>query len=490
VREGDILSWRGIPYAAPPVGDLRFRAPQPVRPWAGVRDASDFGNVAMQAYRGQFRGVGPGVPAGEDCLTVNVFARGSGDLPVLVFIHGGGYSAGSSRDFPGGAFVSGDRAVFVSFNYRLGALGYLDFSRYSTPERPIDSNLGLRDQIAALEWVRTNIAAFGGDPDRITVFGESAGGNAVTTLLATPRAKGLFSRAIAESSPANAVYPPELTSRWAGEFVEILRGGDGTRARQPLGTADAVQLLTRADASALVNAAITLQVRTPDADPGTFCLAPVVDGDLLPEHPMTAFREGRQHRVPLIIGTNDREGALFRGRIDILPRSAGRIRALFQQAPKAARPPMRAVYTDLPTRHAAADFGGDYAFWYPSVRLADYHSRVAPVWASRFDLAPRALRVVGLHATHGVELLALFDRMDDPVVRAITAIGGRGEFSRAGARMRHHWLKFAAAAAPGADWPAYDEARRLTLVFNQPDHVESDPRRERRLAWQAFLPGV
>jgi para-nitrobenzyl esterase len=147
IREGETVAWRGIPYAAPPVGALRFRAPQPVVPWQRVRDASRHGSVAAQAFLGQFWGAGPWVPSSEDCLTISVLRHQSRDqnLPVLVFIHGGGYSTGSSRDLPGGPFVVEANAIFVSFNYRLGALGYLDFSRYCTPGRPIDGNLGLRD---------------------------------------------------------------------------------------------------------------------------------------------------------------------------------------------------------------------------------------------------------------------------------------------------------------------------------------------------------
>lgn len=497
VREGPLLAWRGIPYAAAPVGALRFRAPRPVVPWVGIRDASAYGNVAPQAYRGQFKGVGPGVPSGEDCLSVNVLKMDASPqsrrgLPVMVFIHGGGYSAGSSQDLfgQGEGFVRSGRVLYVSFNYRLGALGYLDFSRYSTAKRPIQSNLGLRDQVAALAWVRRNIHRFGGDPRNVAVFGESAGGNAVTTLMATPSARRLFARAIAQSAPANAVYTPAVTTRWAGEIVASLRA---TAVRQhgtiawstPAGT-----LLDAATATELVEAALDLQIRTPDADPGMFCLAPVVDGDFLPQHPIDAFRTGRAHRVPMIIGTNDREGSVFRGRVDILPRSAGRIRALFQRAPVEARKPMRDAYPGLPGRHAAADFGGDYAFWYPSVAVGGLHSRFAAVHAYRFDVAPRLLRMLDLDATHGLELFALFDRTDEPLARAITALGGREAFEQAGERMRNYWLDFACTGGIAETWPAYTERERLTLIIDGTDRVESDPRRERRLAWRAFLPGI
>ncbi|MCU1598634.1 MAG: Carboxylesterase [Glaciihabitans sp.] len=487
IRAGANFAWRGIPYARAPEGDLRFRAPQPVEEWTGIRRAWDFGNVATQAYRGQFRGVGPGVPSGEDCLNLNVLRPADADIPpegmpVMVFIHGGGYAAGSSRDLlsQGDAFVRSGEVIFVSFNYRLSVLGYLDFSTFTTPERPFEGNLGLRDQVAALRWVSDNIRAFGGDPENVTVLGESAGGNAVTTLFATPSAAGLFARGIAESSPANAVYGHRLATKWAVEFVEILSG------LHPGEEISATRLLTETSATDLVTAMVTLQIRTPDADPGTFCLAPNVDGDFLPEHPMDAFRSGRAHRVPLIIGTNDREGSLFRGRIDILPRSPVRIRALLRTGARSAREPLRAAYPGLPSTRTTADFAGDFAFWYPSLKVAELHSRFAPAYSYRFDLAPRLLRVVGLDATHGVELLALIDPADAPLLRAITVLGGRQPFALAGLRMRRYWLTFAVTGRLSESWPAYREPDRLTLVFETTDRVESDPRAARRLAWDEF----
>lgn len=447
----------------------------------------------MQAWHGQFKGVGPGVPSGEDCLSVNVVAPvnptgGSATgIPVMVFVHGGGYSAGSSRDFSGQGrgFVRGGRVIYVSFNYRLGALGYLDFSRYATAARPIDSNLGLRDQVAALAWVRANIAAFGGDPDRVTVFGESAGGNAVTTLLATPAARGLFARAIAQSSPASSVYSAELSAKWAGEFIDALRSRLGETG-SPLAGDTELAMLDGTSATELVTAALAIQLSTPDAYPGTFCLAPVVDGEFLPEHPLVAIRAGRAHPVPLIIGTNDREGSIFVGRVDILPRSPRRIRALFRQAPPAAREAMRLAYPALPARRAAADFGGDYAFWYPSVKVAEFHSSFAPVHSYRFDVAPRLLRLVGLDATHGVEMHALFAEGRAPIARAMVALGGRDLYAGAGRRMRSNWLRFAC-GFPLVDWPEYTASERLTNIIGAVDRIESDPRGDRRRAWDAFL---
>jgi len=498
VREGTVLAWRGIPYAAPPVGALRFRAPQPVVPWTGIREAGRFGHVAPQAPR---RASTMHPPTSEDCLTINVFSPGKSrrtrlSLPVMVFIHGGGYSVGSAQDFPGQGegFVRSGRVVYVNFNYRLGALGYLDFTRYSTPARPFESNLGLRDQVAALKWVRDNIRAFGGNPHNVTLFGESAGGNAALTLMTMPAARGLFARVIAQSPPPGAAYSPELTAGWAEEFVTELRAL--SRKPSPPDTVDpgdpvdTVTLLTEADATVLTTAALAVQARSPDARPGTFCLAPVVDGDLLPERPIDAFRHGRAHRVPLIIGTNDREGTVFRGRVDILPTSPVRIDSLFRQAPKHSHDAMREAYPGLPTRRAAFDFGGDFAFWFPSVTVGALHSRVAPVHFYRFDLAPRLLRVIGLDATHGIELYALFNEVDTAFARTMTSLGGRERFISAGERMRRHWLHFACTGVVEPSWPGYTELERHTLIIDHVDRVESDPRADRREVWQQFLPDL
>ncbi|TFB95352.1 carboxylesterase/lipase family protein [Cryobacterium sp. HLT2-28] len=499
IRERGVRAWRGIPYAAPPVGALRFRAPQPAPAWPGVRDAQRWGPVAPQSHRGQFIGAHPRIPQGEDCLNLNVIAPDApvdpGNLrPVMVFIHGGAYSVGSSREVPrqGEGLVRRGGVLYVSLNYRLGALGYLDFSRYGSAERPFESNLGLRDQVAALQWVRENIRRFGGDPDAVTLFGESAGGNAVTTLMTVPSAAGLFQRAIAQSAPPNAVYLPEQSGEWARDFVEILRratgqGPDGA-AEGP--AADAASLLLAVDPAVLAAATTELTLRAPDRYPGTIPLSPVIDGTFLPERPLDAFKGGRAHRIPLIIGTNAREGSLFSGRIDILATTPKRISAIFVNTKKKARRALKAQYPGIPALRPALDFGGDFSFWYPSVKVGERHSRYAPVYFYRFDAAPRLVRLLGLDATHGLELFPLFDRLDGWFGRSMTALGGRRAFAAIGARMQRWWLAFAATGEPDAAWPPYDEAGRRTLIIDAVDRVESDPLGDRRVAWGRFVPHV
>lgn len=494
MRRG-LRMWRGIPYAAPPVGELRFRAPAAVVAWSGIRDASAFGPVAPQDRNGQFAGPPMSIPMSEDCLTINVIAPeqvSAAPRPTMVFVHGGAYSVGSSREInkQGEGLVRSGDVVFVNFNYRLGALGYLDFSSLSGRDRTFESNLGLRDQVAALEWVRDNIAAFGGDPDNVTLFGESAGGNAVTTLMTVPSARGLFCRAIAQSSPANAIYPPDVTAEWARDFLELLSEEIDDLSTESTAHDEAGHLLETATIDQLVTATTRIQRLAPDLRPGTLALCPVIDGTFLPERPLDAFKAGRAYPVPLIIGTNDREGSLFRGRLDILATNPRRIRAIFAKTRKRSRKALKAQYPGLPAPRPAADFGGDFAFWFPSVKVAERHSSFAPVYFYRFDIAPRLLRLTGHDATHGLELFALFDRMDGLFGRLMGSLGGRLAFKRAGARMRAEWLQFAHNGTVSDRWPKYTARKRRTLIIDTVDRVEQDPRAERRSAWQAFVPHV
>ncbi|BDZ50105.1 hypothetical protein GCM10025867_23460 [Frondihabitans sucicola] len=375
----------------------------------------------------------------------------------------------------------------MSFNYRLGGLGYVDFTAWSTPSRPVESNLGLRDQVLALEWIRDNIAEFGGDPRLVTLCGESSGANAVTTLMTVPRAEGLFARAIAQSSPTNAVYPKEVAERWAGDFLEILSRVVRDDDLESTSHEDAVGLLAGASTRAMVRATARLFLRTPDDQPGSIFLSPVIDGDFLPERPLDAFKAGRAHRVPLIIGTNDREGSVFTGRRDILATTPLRIRAIFANTKKKARKAITAQYPGLPSKRPALDFGGDFSFWFPTVKVAERHARFAKVYFYRFDAAPRILRLAGVGAFHGLDLWALFDRMDSPFGYTMSLLGGRRRFLRAAGRMRRRWLGFVRTGAV-ADWPSYDPYRRRTLIIDGVDRVEFDPRGERRRVWQDFVP--
>jgi para-nitrobenzyl esterase len=473
LAENGARTWRGIPFAAPPVAELRLRAPQPVAQWTGTKDARKFGPVAAQDRKGPFGGAKPGTARGEDCLTLNIVAPAddAAGLPVMVYIHGGAYGVGSPADLPfrGVNFVRRG-AIHVTFNYRLNAFGYLDFSEFG-----FDNNLGLRDQVAALEWVRDNIAAFGGDPSNVTVYGESSGGNAVTTLMALPAAKGLFARAIAQSPPSNAVYRPDVTRQWAREFLELLGATPGHEA----------EALRSASTDAMVTAARLLFGRIPDQYPGDQAFSPVIDGDYLPEHPVDAFKAGNAHPVPLIIGTCAREGSVFFGKRAILATTPQRIDGLLANTSKNGDALMRAVYP-FPKRRASRDFAGDFAFWFPTYEIAQSHAAIAPTWLYRLEYAPPLLRALGIDATHGADLLTVFGRTRSAVGKLVTLGGGARALAAVSERMQDAWFRFAIDGTVDASWPKYDIASRANYVFDHPDRIEYDSRSDRRAAWDAF----
>ena len=471
----DLRGWRGIPYAASTAGEGRFRAPRPPRPWTEVRDATAFGPVAPQPLS---RWAARRTTTGEDCLSLNVVAPATPGppRPVMVWIHGGAYRSGSSAQpgYAGHRLVRAGDVVYVSINYRLGALGFLDLTRHGTPDRPVESNLGIRDQVAALEWVRDNIAAFGGDPANVTIFGESAGGTSVTTLLAVPSARGLFHRAIAQSPAPHAVYDSRRTEEWGAQFVGLL-GAEEKAA------ADA---LVAADTAALVTAASTLENWANEATPGTLCFAPVVDGAFLPAHPADAAAAGATHPVPLLIGTNDREATLFaRTGSTLLPTTRARLERMFALTDPAARDRVLRAYAG---RGAVIDTAGDHAFWWPAVGLAQGHATAAPTYMYRYDLAPRLLHLTRVDATHAAEMMPVFGEVDGPLAHVLTALGGGEALREVSTRMQAHWTHFAWHGTPAPGWPAYDAERRRTLIIDATDRVEEDPRAERRRAWAGF----
>lgn len=474
---GGVRTWRGIPFAQAPEGGLRFRSPVPVAPWTRTRDAFEFGDAPPQ--NSGFIAFGRARhPASEDCLSLNVSAPADlsgAPLPVIVCFAGGGFTMGS----PATPLYAGDRiaregeVVYVSPNYRVGGLGFLDVTRYANARHPFEANVGLRDQIAALEWVRDNIEAFGGDPGNVTIFGQSAGATSVVTLMAVPSAQGLFHRAFALSPFPGSVYARERHAGWARDLVGIL-GLDSSQA------ADALVALRWPK---LIDAMYRLTRRLgPANDPGTLVCSPVVDGDLLPSYPVDAFRDGTAHRVPLVVGTTVKEGALFRF-MNLLPTTPARMERMFERADPDARARVLAGYPDYPAGGTLVDLAGDAIFWHPTTQVAEGHSRHAPVWNYRYDFETPMLRRIGLAGGHGTDVPALFGNFDADAGRFFTMTGGRDAAHHLGLRYQGALLSFALTGDPGADWPRFDERDRRVRVFDTEDRVEEDPWRTRRLAW-------
>jgi para-nitrobenzyl esterase len=478
-RDG-VNRWRSIPYARPPVGPLRLRAPQPAEPWRGVRYCHGFGYCAPQQRMYTILAPGKYQPMSEDCLTLNVVTPkrpADRPLPVMVFIHGGGYFMGSSATpIYDGAALARKGCVYVSVNYRLGALGCLDLSSLSNEDITLDDNLYLRDLVMALRWVRDNIGVFGGDPDNVTIFGESAGAHAVATLLAVPAAKGLFAQAISESPAAGMIRSADVAAEYATRFAALLgaREDDGPHAVMAARPAELVTAFERL-------------VRQGQRDMlGAFAAGPTRGTDYLPLDPVEAMRAGKAHRVPLIVGTNAEEARLFGRFLDLLPMTEPMIERLLAEADPAERERITAAYPGYPDPAACIQFGGDFAFGSAAWQIAEAHSTHAATYLYRYDYAPRTLRWSGLGATHATELLAVFDVYRTKFGRLLTAAADRRSALRVSDDVQSRWRAFSRTGVPGEDWPAYTGADRAVMVFDGRPRIEYDPHADRRQAWEGF----
>ena len=356
--------WRGVAYAQQPVGDRRFLAPAPLEPWTGVRDALEHGPLPPQGR--SFVGGGRDDPKIRDeaCLTVTVWSPDTGgSLPVMVWIPGGAfvYGAGQLQLYNGSRLAANGNVVVVNVTYRIGVFGGFELGDLGDG---FDDNLCLRDQIAALRWVQDNIAAFGGDPDRVTVFGESAGATSVLALLASPAADGLFARAIAQSPALPLIADRETRARQSRRFLQRLGVG-----------VDEVKALPQRQ---LRRAAGLLQQESAQQTP-TLAYGLTYGVELLPRHPIDAARAGQVLRVPLIIGTNSHEASMFAWtKPPMLPTTPESIDGYFQRRAPEAKARVLAAYPDYPRRRALVAIGSDAMFGAPAWAFADAYSAHAP----------------------------------------------------------------------------------------------------------------
>ena len=492
-RRRGVEVFRGIPYAQAPRDALRWQPPQPVKPWRGERRADRYGPSAPQSPAVMMlvrRLIGAALQQqSQDCLYLNVWtpATDKRRRPVLVWIHGGAFILGSAAPpIYDGSFLAGD-VVVVTINYRLGALGFLNAGEI-LPEQPA-TNLGVRDQIAALEWVRDNIEGFGGDPENVTIFGESAGGMSVGTLLGTPAAHGLFHRAVAQSGAAHNVSSPEHASLVARCFLQEL----GAKRFDELETANVSELVA---AQARTNERMGIAT-------GNLVWQPSVDGELIPEQPLVAVAAGRGAKVPLLIGTNRDEWKLFmlgdrRGRrLD----QNGLERRLLRALPDGERGlAERAIMayqgaTAGRGRETPSDiwvaFQSDRVFHYPAHCLAEVHARHVPqTRAYLFDWKPPlAGGVVG--ACHGLDIPFVFGTYRDPLLRPLVGLGR--EPGRLAQRMMRAWIAFASSGDPSHEglpvWPAYDAEERNTMILGHEPRAERNPFAAALSFWNEVNPG-
>jgi para-nitrobenzyl esterase len=510
LRDG-VAVFRGVPFASPPVGPLRFLAPQRPQPWGGVLDAAGFGPVAPQALPlpdgpvapqalplPDGPDVPPAGPAGEDgnWLTLNIWspdlgaAASGGGLPVLVWIHGGAYVFGSGSDPRyDGATLAGLGAVVVTCNYRLGVEGFAQIEG-APPNR------GLLDAVAALGWVAENVARFGGDPSNVTVFGESAGAGVVAALLAMPGARGLFRRAIAQSVPGTFFAPPLASdiARAIAAEAGIAGPGGGPPTREALAGASPARLV---QAQMAVTEGMRRYRQWGPVALTVTPFSPVVDGEVLPRAPWRALLSGAARDVDLLVGHNRDEYKLFiemdgqGGRIT--GEQAAEVLAAFAPDPDA----YRKAYPSFDAERLYERVFSDWLFRMPSLHLAQAHA-ASGGRTYLYELTYRApASPEGLGACHSLDLPLIWGGREDdgdgpPQADApaasdaerlnlLTGTPPPREFSDLGAIMRAEWLAFARSGAPG--WPVYGTERRLARIYDRPAAVDPYPEETSMRLW-------
>jgi para-nitrobenzyl esterase len=461
-------SFLGIPYASPPTGELRWARPRPAAKWTEPRDATHPGAACQQRVN-----LGtPKVPISEDCLYLNVYtpAGGGSKLPVMVWIHGGGFTGGQGADYDGRAFARDHDTIVVTVNYRVGIFGFLAATGLSdTSSTKASGNYGLEDQRAALEWVQRNIAAFGGDPHRVAIVGESAGAGSVCFHTASPRSKGLFQAAVMESGSCAFNFESVPTLREAetegDEFAGSV-GCAGARSAECLRSKSAEELLTAAGGTS-TGGGSTLQ------------LGPIVDGAFVPKQPAALIAAGRFNRVPVIIGSNSDEGTTFvflshelKGspvNADEYEAELEKIRGVTDPAAALAHYPLDEYATPSQALAAATTD----AFACPFHESAKRYARWVPTYA--FEFADRnapfplgKLDTLTIGAGHGLELQYVFQTSAIPLI-SVTPAPFDAAQQAVSDSLTGYWARFIASRAPGKGggpkWPRFDADRQERIVF-------------------------
>lgn len=458
---GTTRVFKGIPYALPPIGERRWKAPAPMQRWQGVRSATTFGPACVQPTPKAASVYSPTtpLPTSEDCLSLNIWSpRNAAKAPVLVWIHGGALLTGSSReDLYDGRRLAERGIVVVSINYRLGALGWMAHPGLSAEDpKGLSGNYGLLDQIAALHWVRDNVAAFGGDPGNVTIAGESAGALSVTYLMTAPPARGLFHRAIAQS--AYMVTTPELKRTAFG----LSSGEAAGQAVAAALKAPDVAALRSLDAQRLTDAATT----------AGFQPWGLVDGAILPEQLVDAFDAGRQARVPVLAGFNQGEIRSLR----ILAPPAPADAASYEAAIHARYGDLSAAFLQLypaaTYRESILATTRDALYGWTSERLARRQAeRGQPSYLYLFDHGYAAMDEAGLHAFHASELPYTFGTLDRTGPLWPRIPDTRREIALSDT-MIGYWASFASTGTPMARgapaWPRFQDARTVMHFANGP----------------------
>ena len=465
VKDG-IASFKGVPFAAPPVGDLRWRSPQPVKPWQGVRKANEFGPGPMQDTSFGAKLGGP-QKISEDCLYLNVWtgAKKAGEKrPVMVWIYGGGFGIGmTSTPTYDGANLAKKGVVLVSVTYRVGPMGFLAHPELSKESGKGSGAYGIQDMIAGLRWVKANIAQLGGDPNNVTIFGESAGGMAVGMLTTSSMAKGLFHRAISESGGAMTTLRMSLkAAEEQGKAYLSKLGANDIKAARAL-SAETIQKDTK----------------------GMGSFRPVADGETIAEDQYGLFEAGKFNDTPILVGTNSDEGALF---VTQKTTSAAFEKMIRAERGSGAEAILKAYphVTDAEATKSAKDVMRDATFAWPTWAWAKMQSRHGKnkAFVYYFD---RRTPASPEGANHGSEIRYVFGNLD---VADFSGGANGPEDKPLSELISSYWVNFATKGDPNGPglsvWPAFDEKAQKTMVFDKTPGARPHPNQDKIKAFDAY----
>ena len=479
ITENKVSAFLGIPYAKPPKGELRFAPPVEIEPWGDIKPATHFGPSCPQ-IKDEFE------PSSllyqdEDCLSLNIWTPQADNKkrPVIVFIHGGGFVEGGTGDpLYNGSYISkrGD-IVFASINYRVGTFGFLYLEEFGN-EFAGSGNNGIKDQLMGLRWIKNNIARFGGDPENITIMGESAGSTFVMILMGLPQSKGLFVKAIAESGACNLVRTRDQASRYTKQFMKVA----GVKDVESLRALTSGQIVTAIEKH--------LDEVGFEAD---LVYAPVVDGSVIPEDPLKAIQNGAAQGVAFLNGTNMDE---YRYWINYYwPLRFVPLSYLIKSAPE-TRQRLKGREKELIEFYEKKNPGSglgdntfecatDMMFLIPHIQASEAQSKYAKVWMYRFDWKSQVKDYFG--ACHSIELPFVLKTFDSPTRYQIVGPNPPMELSDI---MQDAWVAFARSGDPNhkdmPEWPMYDAKRRATMIFNTKPEVKDDPEKDVRLIYKGI----
>lgn len=462
---GGVRVFRGVPFAEPPVGPMRFRPTVAVKPWTALREATRFAPAAMQPDQ-------LGTSRSEDCLYLNVWAPADkGPHPVYVWIHGGGFTSGYSyAPIFDGTLLAQEGIVCVTVAYRLGVFGFLNLSPLLGPEYAGSGNNALRDVITALGWVEQNIEAFGGDPSRVTVGGQSAGAKLTDVLMGVPSARMLFHQMISESGGAERVWTVEQSEAVSEGFGKLWRS---TTKNPPssLATAPAASL-------------IPVQDRLMQEWPHHFPLRVEIDGYLLPRFPVETITEGSSRGKRLLIGTNRDESAYFLGPHPAHDANAAELGNLQPPQFLDVYAKYKEIYPGMNVEERRIRALTAEEYWVPSVRVAEAHVRGGgEAWMYRLDFHEGSGRL-GAFSPHSLELRMVWDHPSQTIANAAAE-------AELGRQMHEAWCAFLRGAAPAAtglsEWPRYTPEERRTMIFNTQSRVEAEPQEAELRLWSGVL---